>query len=103
MNDAVVPRSTDAQDAADAPSDADLRAALADLLRRHVDPSRLDDGPLRGDVRLVEDLALDSIQRMTLAMVVEDHFRICLDEADEQQIETVDHLVAIIRRRRAGA
>jgi len=55
------------------------------------------DGELRPEMRLVEDLELDSLKRLTLALEVENHFRICLDE--ESAILTVGDLVEIIRER----
>jgi acyl carrier protein len=48
-------------------------------------------------MRLVEDLELDSLKRLTLALEVENHFQICLDE--ESAILTVGDLVEIIRER----
>jgi acyl carrier protein len=54
-------------------------------------------GELRPEMYLVEDLELDSIKRLTLALEVENHFRICLDE--EAAILTVGDLVEIIRER----
>ncbi len=53
-------------------------------------------GALARSSRLVEDLALDSIRLLTLAMAVEDHFRICLDESDEAGLVTVGDLVDVI-------
>ncbi|MEM7353692.1 MAG: phosphopantetheine-binding protein [Acidobacteriota bacterium] len=58
---------------------------------------------LKQDMRLVEDLALDSIRLLTLAMEVEDRFRICLDEEDEEGIETVADLVELVGRKLAAA
>ena len=57
---------------------------------------------LRPDMHLVEDLELDSLRLLTLAVEVENHFRICLDEADEATIETVEDLVRIIEEKTAG-
>jgi len=57
-------------------------------------------GDVRLDQRLVEDLELDSIRLLTLAMEIEDHFEICLDEEDEETIETVGDLVEIVERKR---
>ena len=54
-------------------------------------------GELSPEMRLVEDLELDSLKRLTLALEVENHFRICLDE--EAAILTVGYLVEIIRER----
>ncbi|HEX5719632.1 MAG TPA: phosphopantetheine-binding protein [Thermoanaerobaculia bacterium] len=56
-------------------------------------------GPLTADMRLVEDLRLDSVRLLTLASEVENRFRVLLDEADELAIETVGDLVAIVRRK----
>lgn len=56
-------------------------------------------GELRPELRLVEDLKLDSIRLLSLAMAVEDHFRIALDEGDEGGIATVGDLIAIVERK----
>lgn len=53
------------------------------------------DGELRPELRLVEDLELDSLKSLTLALEVENHFRVCLD--DETVVTTVGELVAMIR------
>jgi len=55
--------------------------------------------PVRSSARLAEDLGLDSLQRMTLAVEIENHFRICLDPEDEAGIETLADLVSIVRRK----
>lgn len=57
------------------------------------------EGPLTKDMRLVEDLRLDSIRLLTLAAEVENRFRIFLDELDEGAIETIGDLVAVVRRK----
>lgn len=59
-------------------------------------------GSLAGHMRLVEDLELDSIRLLTLAVEVENRFRVRLDEADEAAIETVGDLVAAVRRKLAA-
>ena len=70
---------------------------IAALGRRHLgreiaaDPSS----------RLVDDLELDSLQLLTLAVEVENRFRVRLSEDDDQAIETVDDLVGTIERRLA--
>lgn len=56
-------------------------------------------GPLRREMSLVEDLALDSLRLHTLAVAVEDRFRIYLEEEDEAAIETVGDLLRVIRRK----
>ena len=59
------------------------------------------EGELKPEMRLVEDLDLDSIRLLTLATAVEDHFRIALDEDDEASIETVGDLVDLIVKKNA--
>jgi acyl carrier protein len=79
-------------------SDEFILAGIADVARRHLDWQ----GPFTPDMRLVEDLRLDSVRLLTLAAHVENRFRILLDEADELAIETVGDLVAIVRRKLGG-
>ena len=55
-------------------------------------------GPLSAEMRLLEDLEMDFIRLLTLAMAVENHFRIRLSEEDEESIETVGDLVLVIER-----
>ena len=75
-------------------SSSEIITAIAELAREKLDYS----GPLTPEMRLVEDLELDSIRLLTLATAVEDHFRICLEEDDEASIETVADLVAVVER-----
>jgi acyl carrier protein len=56
-------------------------------------------GELKPEQRLAEDLELDSIKSLTLAVEVENRFRICLDPDSEEQIVTVGDLVTTIRRK----
>lgn len=60
------------------------------------------EGELRPEMHLVEDLELDSLKLLILAVEVENHFQICLDEEDEAAIETVADLVHTIERKVAG-
>jgi len=60
-------------------------------------PRRPRDETLRPEMRLVEDLELDSLKTLTLALEVENHFRVCLDE--EAEILTVGDLAAVIQER----
>jgi acyl carrier protein len=59
-------------------------------------------GDLRPDMHLVEDLELDSLRLLTLAVEVENHFQICLEEEDEAAIETVRDLVGVVVEKLAG-
>jgi acyl carrier protein len=78
-------------------TDAEILAGVAAVAREHLDFV----GDLQPETRLVEELQLDSLKLLTLAVEVENRFRICLDEADEAGIVTVGDLVAAIRRRLA--
>jgi acyl carrier protein len=75
-------------------TDAEILAAVAAVARAHLEWT----GELRPEMRLVEELQLDSLKLLTLAVEVENRFRIRLDEADETGIVTVGDLVAAIRR-----
>jgi acyl carrier protein len=71
-----------------------ILGAVREVAREHVSWT----GPLRPEMRLVEDLGLDSLKLLTLTVEVENRFRIRLDEETEARIETVADLVAAIRR-----
>ncbi len=60
------------------------------------------DRELSRDMRLVEDLELDSIRLLTLAMEIEDRFEVCLDEDDEAGIVTIADLVGVVRGKLAA-
>lgn len=73
--------------------------AVEEVAAEHVGFS----GRLEPSMRLVEDLELDSIRLLTLAVEVENRFRVCLDEEDEEAIATVGDLVDAVRRKLAAA
>ena len=75
-------------------TDAEILAAVADVARTHVGYR----GTLRPEQRLVEDLELDSLRALTLAVEVENRFRICLQPENEARISTVGDLVREIER-----
>lgn len=72
-------------------TDVEITAALSDLVREKLRY----EGPLEGD--LADHL--DSVQRLTLVVAIEDHFEICFDEEDEAQIMGVGDLVGLIQRK----
>ena len=74
-----------------------LLGEIADIAREKVGWT----GPVSPELRLVEDLALDSIRLLTLAVEVEDHFRVCLDEEDEEEIRTLGDLADTVARKLA--
>ena len=81
-----------------APSETEILNAIVEIGRTKLDHA---DG-LRREQRLVEDLELDSIRLLTLAMEVEDRFEICLDEDDEAGIVTVGDLVDLVGKKLRG-
>lgn len=82
------------------PSEQEVLTTIVEIARQHLDEAHRFDGPLDAlpPQRLVADLGLDSVQLLTLAMEVENHFEITLDEVDP--LATDDLAVAA---RAAGA
>jgi acyl carrier protein len=71
---------------------AEILAAIQEVARVHVGF----DGTLEPGQRLVEDLELDSLKALTLAVEVENRFRIILDPVVEARIVTVGDLVDVV-------
>ncbi len=63
---------------------------------------RMERGLPSEDLRVVEDLGLDSVTLLTLAVEVEDHFKVCLDADDEEAIVTLGDLADIVLRRKSS-
>jgi acyl carrier protein len=78
-------------------TEAEILGAIVDAARRELQW----EGEITPDMRLLEDLHLDSITLLTLAVAIEDRFRIRLDDV-ESELVTVRDLVAAIRSRYAG-
>jgi acyl carrier protein len=74
-------------------TDAEILAGIEEVARDH----DLWPGALSRDLRLVEDLELDSLKALTLAVEVENRFRVCLDPELEASIVTVGDLVDMVR------
>ena len=75
-------------------TDEQVLAGIAEVARVHLGY----EGPLQLEMRLVEDLSLDSLKQLTLAVEVENRFRIRLDPERDHELETVADLVAAILR-----
>ncbi len=78
------------------PSEAEVLAGIVEVARTHVGWH----GELRPEMRLVEDLELDSLKALTLALEVENRFKVLLDQ--EGNLVTIRDLVAAIRRQFDG-
>ena len=57
-------------------------------------------GDIRPDARLQTDLGLDSLQMVTLLILLEDSFGITLDEADMNPFDltTAEQVTALVRK-----
>lgn len=75
-------------------TDSEIRETLA-RLGRGVQLAELPDGELAS--------SLDSVQRLSLVVAIEDHFHVVFSPEDEERIRTVDELVAAIGQKLAGA
>ena len=56
-------------------------------------------GGLREDQELITALRLDSIRLLTLVVEIENHFQICLEEGDEEDLVRVGDLVDLLEER----
>ena len=74
----------------------DVLEGITEVARTHVGWT----GELRPEMRLVEDLELDSLKSLTLLLEVENRFRVELDQVEG--IVTVGDLVDAIRERIDG-
>lgn len=59
--------------------------------------------PIDLDTDIQGDLRLDSIQRLTLVVELENRFSVCFDDEDELGLETFADVVRLIQRRQAEA
>jgi len=78
------------------PNETEIIAGIAEVASTHLEWR----GELRPDLKLVEDLELDSLKTLTLALEVENRFKVYLDQ--EGDLVTVGDLVNAIRRQLDG-
>ncbi len=79
-------------------TEAEVLAGISDIAHRQLG-RQVEVTP---QMRLIEELGLDSLQLLALSVEVENRFEVCLDEADEAAIETVGDLVAVVRGKLAA-
>ena len=72
-------------------SDREILDGIAEVAREHLDWQ----GPVTPELRLVEELKLDSVRLLTLAMEIENRFEVYLVETG---IETVADLIAAVKK-----
>ena len=69
--------------------------AVCEILREHCGVV----GELHPESRLQEDLGLDSMGLLTLALETENHFDLCLDEPPDQPPQTIQAIMDLVRQR----
>ena len=79
-------------------TDAEILAGIEEVAREHLGWQ----GRLEGRMRLAEELGLDSLKALILAVEVENRFRVSLDPERDADLVTVADLVAAVRSARAG-
>ena len=65
---------------------------ICTLLRERLEVS----APLTPDTELLATLKLDSIQQFTLVVELENHFEICFDPGEEQDVRTLGQLTDLV-------
>ena len=66
-----------------------IRETLNDLVLRELHLGRaLTDGDLTSQ--------LDSMQRLTLVVAIEDHYQICFEPEEDETVDTIDEVIALI-------
>lgn len=71
-------------------TEATVGLQLQSLATEHLSGVTLTEGPL--------DAQLDSLQRLTLVVAVEDHFEICFEPEDDEEAATAADVVRIVLR-----
>ena len=69
-------------------SPVDIRTELQQLVLEKLRLTELNEGDLAEH--------LDSVQRLTLVVAIEDHVEVCVDPEDEERIRSLDDIVAVI-------
>jgi len=74
------------------PDHSALRAEIVALIQEEL---RLKGGIPEGDL----SEALDSVQRLTLVVAIEDHYEIAFDEEEDEAVATLDDVVRMVAAR----
>jgi len=80
-------------------NDNQIFDGIRDVMRRHL---RLEI-PVRPETDVLRDLNLDSVQRLTLIVELENHFRICFEAGDAEGVSTLGDVTTLIRERLEAA
>ena len=71
----------------------DIRATLQQLAADTLGTDTLPEGELADH--------LDSVERLGLVVAIEDHFQIAFDPEDEEEVRTLDDVIAVVTRKLA--
>ena len=81
-------------------TEARLIGVVADVIREAAKiPARV---PITRESRLVEDLAIDSLDLVGLILQIQDHFDVVIEEDDVPNLCRVADLAAYLAARRSG-
>ncbi|MFQ5698970.1 MAG: phosphopantetheine-binding protein [Myxococcota bacterium] len=78
------------------------RSEILDRVRRTIRAELECDLAVDEASELLDDLQLDSLQRLTLSVALENDFEICFDPDEEQELVTVGDVVDLLERETAG-
>lgn len=73
-------------------NDDQILGIVSELAERHLGCT----GPITPDMDLVDDLHLDSLKLLTLAVQVENRFEVCFEPEEEAKIRSIADLVSMI-------
>jgi acyl carrier protein len=76
-------------------TESKILEGVEQVLREHLQIS----SPIRPETDLFQDLELDSLKQLTLVVELENQFRICFDEGDEEGLRTIGDVVELIAHR----
>ena len=87
---------------ADAPREDDVRQQALEEIRRILGEELAVAATVEPGQSLMADLHLDSMELLTLAVGLENRFRVRLNEADSAGVRTVGDLAGLVARRVVG-
>jgi acyl carrier protein len=81
-------------------SEQDILGVIARHLEKTLEPPP--DAPVTAETRLVDDLALDSLQSFEMLAVLEDHYRLTLSIELLQDVRTVGDVARVVAAQLGG-
>lgn len=72
---------------------------VLDAIREHLEGRGLDGSKVTADANLMDDLGLDSLDSVELALGLEEKFGIEIPEAEMEDVETVSGVVELVQKK----